>query len=135
MQPRSFSTDMERFKPNVPAKAKVVHNTPDVTDSRTLISNSRAKLKITITSREKTSIAEISSRERNSEEKSLCTIANTALRKDGAAFFIRQLPVYRRPANLCVQYPDGLRRRRSRRVRGCQNGWPGLRHGPDHARS
>src|SRR5215208_2138363 len=78
-QPRSFSIAIERFSPSVPAKAKVAQSTPAVTDWRVLISSSRAKLKIRMINREKTSMAEKSSRERNSARRSFQTTALTAL--------------------------------------------------------
>src|SRR5512138_1906766 len=80
-QPRSFSMAIERLRPSVPAKAKVAHSTPAVTERRVLMSSSRAKLKIRMTSSEKTSMAESSSRERSSAERSFCTTAATAFRK------------------------------------------------------
>src|SRR5215216_8013330 len=72
---------MERLSPNVPAKAKVDQSTPAVTDWRVFTSNSSAKLKLRMVNKEKTSIAEKSSRERNSARKSFQTIAPTAFRK------------------------------------------------------
>src|SRR5687767_9439273 len=80
-QPRSFSIAIERLSPRVPANAKVDQSTPAVTDWRVLRSNSRAKLKMRMINREKTSIAEKSSRERNSARTSFQTTAATALRK------------------------------------------------------
>src|SRR5687768_7476558 len=72
---------MERLSPRVPAKAKVAQSTPDVTDWRVLMSSSRAKLKMRMINKEKTSIAEKSSRERNSARRSFQTTAATALIK------------------------------------------------------
>src|SRR5687768_5313895 len=80
-QPRSFSMAIERLSPSVPANAKVAQSTPAVTDWRVLISSSSAKLKIRMINKEKTSIAEKSSRERNSALISFQTTAVTALRK------------------------------------------------------
>src|SRR5512140_3149301 len=76
---------MERLSPNVPANAKVVHSTPAVTLWRTLRSRLSAKLKMIMTSRENTSMAEINSKERYSAWISFQTMAKTARRKDGLA--------------------------------------------------
>ena len=72
---------IERFRPSVPAKAKVTHSTPEVTLRRVGRSSSRAKLKIRITSRAKTSMAESSSRLRSSAARSFQTTARIAFRK------------------------------------------------------
>src|SRR5687768_895798 len=76
------SMAIERFRPSVPAKAKVVQSTPAVTDWRVLISSSSAKLKMRITSNENTSIADTNSNERNSARRSFHTMAKIARRKD-----------------------------------------------------
>src|SRR5689334_21022367 len=74
---------IERLSPRVPAKANVTHKTPEVTDCRVRTSSSRAKLKIKMTSSEKTSMAEKSSRERSSAAKSFQMTADMARRNAG----------------------------------------------------
>ena len=74
---------IERFRPSVPANAKVTHSTPAVTDLRVVISSSRAKLKIRMTSSENTIMDVKSSRERSSAARSFQATAPTARRKPG----------------------------------------------------
>src|SRR5512139_1198577 len=75
---------IDRFSPSVPAKANVTHRTPDVTERRVVISSSKAKLKIRMTSSEKTSMDVKSSRERSSAARSFQATAPTARRKPAA---------------------------------------------------
>ena len=56
-----------------------------MTERRVAMSSSRAKLKIRMTSKEKTSMADSSSRERNSAARSFQVMAATARRKEGFA--------------------------------------------------
>ena len=102
IQPRSCSTAIERLSPKVPAKINVTQSTPDVTVARVRASNSNEKLKIKMTSKAKAPMAEISSRLRNSADKSFQTMALTALKYEGG------LMVTRSPIRLSSDM-DGLR--------------------------
>jgi hypothetical protein len=75
---RDLSRLHKRFRPKVPANVKVTHNTPEVTLARSLASSSRAKLKIRMTSKAKTSIDESNSLLRSSAAKSFHTTADNA---------------------------------------------------------